>query len=224
MCPRELQVCVVAVRHFCDLWPAGTTRESPWRGLTFVVARHVCHFKLKIITWSAAWSPPVCPATVEAKIVLLWRRYCRATTSRMRTRSTACATHLYWSTWTMTWVLELQILAGVYIRYTFYLADSICLLASVWSGAEVWYDSWTPAILKSCSILFKAKFVCYDRLVFIHGLLDWASMSELILNCIFWGKKHLQKPFSDAVNITGGGGKWSIQCALQFNSSSCTAF
>lgn len=60
--------------------------------------------KLRVITWSAAWSPPVCPATVEAKIVLPWRRCCRAMTSRTRTRSTVCATHLYWSTWTMTWV------------------------------------------------------------------------------------------------------------------------
>ncbi len=119
------KVTGMSYRGLSFLSPAGNTRMYP---LTWPHV-HGVTLKLSVITWSAAWSPTVCPATVEAKIALPWRRYCRATTSRTRTRSTVCATRLYWSTWTTTWVLltHSYSICGSYVQYlcVSYLANSI---------------------------------------------------------------------------------------------------
>lgn len=54
--------------------------------------------------WTAGPSLQACPDTVGARTASPWRRCCRATTSRTRTRRTACVTRLCWSTWTTMWV------------------------------------------------------------------------------------------------------------------------
>ncbi len=48
----------------------------------------------------------VSQGSVGARTVFPWRRYWRRMTSRTRTRCPASVTHLYWSTWTTTWVSD----------------------------------------------------------------------------------------------------------------------
>lgn len=48
--------------------------------------------------------PPVSQDSVGVKTALLWSRCCRAMMNKMRTKCIASVTHLYSSTWTMTWV------------------------------------------------------------------------------------------------------------------------